>query len=310
MRHPDLSRRAALAVPLGASLVTGSPTGARAENEPGRAVWRDAARGRDVPVLVRVPAGDGPAPAVLISHGLGGSREGLSYLGRALAAAGFVAIHLQHPGTDDQLWRGGGGAAMGAAALDVRGAVDRLGDAVFALGRLPARADPGRVAIAGHSYGAWLVQVMLGQRLPGGSRGMALPDPRLRAGVALSPVPARGMPARLAYGGIAAPLLGVTGTADDGWIEGVQARQRREPFEGGGNPGALAVLSGATHAAFADEPAAGARWADPTFHGRAAGLAVAFLRAVLLRDADAARFLREGAPDLLLPADELVTRGI
>ena len=305
MPDPDLSRRAALAAPLALSLT------AAADDRISRDVWRDEARGREVPVLLRAPPGDGPVPAVLISHGLGGSREGLGYLGRALASAGFLAIHLQHHGTDDALWRGaGGGVAMAAAALDVRGALDRLGDVAFALNRLPPRADPARLAIAGHSYGAWVTQHALGQRLPGGAHGLALPDPRLKAGVALSPTPARGLPPRVAYGGLTAPLLSVTGTEDDGFIEGVRAAQRREVFTGASNPAALAVLAGAVHASFADEPAAGARWVEPTFHERAAGLAVAFLRAALLGEEAAARFLREGAPDLLRPKDELSLRKI
>ena len=128
MSPNDLSRRAALAVPLGAAATAslggclaaapapGAPPSATLP-EPERAVWRDAARGRDVPVLVRAPAGDGPAATVLISHGLGGSRDGLGYLGRALAQAGFLAIHLQHPGTDDGLWRWGDVLAVAAAAV-------------------------------------------------------------------------------------------------------------------------------------------------------------------------------------------------
>ena len=103
-------------------------------------------------------------------------------------------------------------------------------------------------------------------------------------------------------------MLHVTGSNDDGWLEGVRAAQRREPFEAARNPGALAVLNAAVHASFADEPGAGARWSDPTYHGRTAGLATAFLRATLLGDAAAARFLREGAPDLLHPHDVWETR--
>lgn len=275
-----------------------------------RAVWRDARRGRDIPVLVREPAGDGPVPAVLVSHGLGGSRDGLGYLGRALAEAGFLAIHLQHPGTDDSLWRDGDRMAVAAAALDVGRAVDRLLDVLFALDDLPPRADPARLAIAGHSYGAWVVQHMLGERIPGGNRGLPLPDRRLKAGVALSPIVARGLPPRVAYGGFSAPMLFVTGTADDGWLEGVRAVQRREPFELSQVPGALAVLDGAVHASFADAPAAGARWTDPTYHERTAGLAVAFLRATLEGSRQAVAFLRAGGEGLLRPGDELVTRGL
>lgn len=274
-----------------------------------RAVWRDTRRARDIPVLLRAPAGAGPFPTVIVSHGLGGSREGLAYLGRALANAGHLAIHLQHVGTDDSLWRGGG-AGLAAGALDVQGALDRLLDAKHALDNLPPRADASRLAIAGHSYGAWTVQHMLGERLPGGDRGLGLPDPRLKAGIALSPIPARGLPPRLAYGGIAAPVLHVTGTQDGGYIEGVQPRDRRAPFEGSTGPAALAVLNGARHMSFADEAAAGPLYADPTYHARTAALTVTFLDAVLRRDEAALAALRDARTTILSPGDEFALRGL
>ncbi|HEY8610065.1 MAG TPA: acetylhydrolase [Roseomonas sp.] len=277
-----------------------------------RTTWRDAARARDIPVLIREPAGSGPAPAVILSHGLGGSREGLAYLGRALAEGGYIAIHLQHIGSDDSLWRGGGDRMVGlaAGALNVQAALDRLLDAKFALGSLPRRADPARLAIAGHSFGAWTVQHMLGERLPGGDRGLGLPDPRLKAGVALSPIPAVGLPPRLAYAGYAVPILHVTGTEDHGYIEGIRAPARRVPFEQSRNPGALAVLAGAAHASFADEQEAGGRYADATYHARAAALTVTFLDAVLRGDAEAVARLRRGATGLIGPGDEFVGRGL
>jgi predicted dienelactone hydrolase len=192
----------------------------------------------------------------------------------------------------------------------VQGALDRLLDTKFALDNLPRGADPARLAVAGHSYGAWTVQHMLGERLPGGDRGLGLPDPRLKAGVALSPIPARGLPPRLAYGGITVPLLHVTGTEDGGFIEGVQPRDRRAPFEGGTHPGALAVLGGARHMSFADEAAAGARYADPTFHARTAALSVTFLDAVIRRDEAALSRLRDAATTILAPGDEFLIRGL
>jgi predicted dienelactone hydrolase len=277
-----------------------------------RTTWRDAARARDIPVLIREPAGAGPAPAVLISHGLGGSREGLAYLGGALAEGGYLAVHLQHPGSDDSLWRGGADRMVGlaAGALNVQAALDRLLDVKFALNHLPPRADSTRLAIAGHSFGAWTVQHMLGERLPGGDRGLGLPDPRLKAGVALSPIPAVGMPPRLAYGGYVVPLLHITGSEDHGYIEGIRAPARRVPFEQSRNPGALAVLLGAMHASFADEQEAGGRYADSTYHARAAALSVTFLDAVLRGDAAAAARLRGGAIGLLGPGDEFVVRDL
>jgi predicted dienelactone hydrolase len=283
--------------------------------------WHDPARDRSLPVRLRLPAGTGPAPAILLSHGLGGSRDGLGYLGRALAAAGFVAVHLQHPGTDSALWQGRADAfmAMAAAVADPGQALARLQDGIFALdeleqrnampGPLHGRVELGRLGIAGHSYGAWTVQHLLGERLPGGEHGLRLPDPRLRAGIALSPVPPRRMPAEIAFARVKRPMLHVTGTADHGYMEGATPADREIPFRAiSGTPQALAVLSGASHGAFADEAAAGARWADPAFHGRTAALAVAFLRAMLLDDAAAAAALRDGLKGVLAAADRLETK--
>ena len=250
---------------LSALALAATPAAAAADR---REVWRDAARARDVPVLLRLPDAAGPRPVVVVSHGLGGSREGLAYLGRAFAGAGFVAVHLQHAGTDSAIWQGGG-PGLAAAALDPSNALARLQDGIFAVGEvlrrgglagdaLTGRVDAARIAVAGHSYGAWTVQHLLGQLLPGGDRGLGLPDARLRAGIALSPSPPRGLPPR---------------------------------------------------AAFADEAAAGPRWADPTYHARTAAVAVLFLRAVLEGDAEARAALVGGARDVLDPADRIETRG-
>jgi predicted dienelactone hydrolase len=288
-----------------------------------RSVWRDAARDRDLPVLVRLPEAAGPRPVVLLSHGLGGSREGLGYLGRALAEAGFVAVHLQHPGTDTAVWQGVAerGPALAAAALDVGNAVARLRDGIFGVeevvrrGSLPddplhGRVDAGRLAAAGHSYGAWLVQHLLGQRLPGGDRGLPLPERRLRAGILLSPSPPRGLPPRLAFARVATPMLHVTGTADHGWVEGATPEDREVPFRViAGAPQVLLVLDGARHAAFADEAAAGPRWSDPTYHARVAAVSSLFLRAMLEGDAAARARLADGAPGLLEPGDRIETNG-
>jgi predicted dienelactone hydrolase len=309
-----LTRRLVLAAPV----VLAAPP-ARAETVLG--TWRDPARERALPVLIRLPTAPGPRPVVLISHGLGGSREGLAYLGRGLAESGFVAVHLQHPGTDAALWRGSAerNAALAAAALDVGNALARLQDGLFAVseavrrGSLPGdplagRVDAARIAVAGHSYGAWLVQHLLGQRVPGGDRGLPLPDRRLRAGIALSPSPPRGLPPRLAFARVATPMLHVTGTADHGWVEGATPADREIPFRViAGAPQVLLVLDGARHAAFADEAAAGPRWADPAYHARVAAVAVLFLRAMVEEDAVARATLAAGATDVLEPGDRLET---
>src|ERR1700690_3812624 len=63
----------------------------------------DAMRRRDVPLRVYLPTSAAPAPVVLFSHGLGGSREGSVFLGEHWAARGYVAVFLQHPGSDESV---------------------------------------------------------------------------------------------------------------------------------------------------------------------------------------------------------------
>lgn len=284
---------------------------------PIRAVWTDRARNRAVPVLIRLPRQAGPAPLVLLSHGLGGSREGLAYLGAALAEAGYVAVHLQHKGSDAGIWQGApdARAGFGAALTDVGAAVARLGDVGFALDHIEGRAEPSlagrvdmdRAAIAGHSYGAWTVTHALGERLPLGGFGLRLPERRLKAGVALSPVPPLGVPANLAFGGIIAPILHVTGTRDTG-LGAPDWQARTVGYRNASAPGMLAVLDGAAHASFAGEAEVGGHWNDPTYQPRTARLSRLFLDAVLRGDGAARTALLRG--DGLGPRDVLESKGL
>ena len=55
------------------------------------------------------------------------------------------------------------------------------------------------------------------------------------------------------------------------------------------------MLSGARHASFAGEAAAGLYWNDPTFQQRTSHVSLLFLDAVLREDAAAGRMLGAGA---------------
>jgi len=80
---------------------------ARADS-PGRELLLDPVdpdRDRVVPLKIYLPEASEPRPVVLFSHGLGGSREGCSYLGRHWAEQGYVAVFTQHAGSDAGVWR-------------------------------------------------------------------------------------------------------------------------------------------------------------------------------------------------------------
>jgi predicted dienelactone hydrolase len=220
---------------------------------------------RAIPVRVRLPAGRGPHPVILFSHGLGGSVEAGTRWAAAWTAAGFAVIHIQHPGSDALLWRGLKGQEALAAlrkGMDAKQFIARIGDvrtvldAVGGTGRIGAcplsRLDAGRIGIAGHSFGAQTVQAMAGQqfRTPGGLVSMA--DPRIRAAIAFSPAPAKAEPDESAFGKIAIPFLSVTGTRDEvPGITNVKPQDRTRPFHAM-PPGSkyLLVLDGADHMVF------------------------------------------------------------
>jgi predicted dienelactone hydrolase len=209
--------------------------------------WKDEKRRRDVPVKIYAPqAGQGPFPVIAFSHGLGGTRDGYEYLGRHWASHGYICLHLQHHGSDDAAWKGSKDplADLRRAAREPANAVNRPLDVRFALDELtrlnrtnPAfqgRLDLGRVGMAGHSFGGWTTQAMVGEMFvtPTG-KAVALGDRRIKAAVIMSPSPPPGKPdLDRAFGPIQVPCLHLTGTKDDGMaITEVKAADRRLPFD-------------------------------------------------------------------------------
>lgn len=260
---PAIARLALLALPLvAAAAPPPAPTIARASAPTVcEAVWTDAARGRAIPIRLRLPEGSGRVPLVVFSHGLGGSIEAGTGWATHWVAGGLAVVHVQHPGSDLAAVRRVGlqgamtGAELEARAADVRFVLDRVARGGREGACDLARVDASRVGMSGHSYGAHTTQALAGQRYPG--RGDATParDPRIVAAIAFSPAPPQASDAvrRAAFAAITIPFLSVTGTADASPVlPGVTAEDRTLPFAyvPPGDKGLL-VLAGANHAAFA-----------------------------------------------------------
>jgi len=229
--------------------------------------WKDGKRDRDVPLKLYFPSsGAGPFPLVLFSHGLGGSRQGYEYLGRHWASHGYVCVHLQHKGSDEEVWKGKKNALeeVRKAVRTPGNALSRAGDVAFAIdqlgglnreGKLKGRLDLQKLGLAGHSFGAQTTLTAAGQAFIGPLGGsLRRPEPRLKAAVAMSPAPQAGkIDRKKAYAGVKVPVFHLTGTRDGGMvITETKPADRRVPYDHiASGPQYLLVLEGGDHMVFA-----------------------------------------------------------
>ena len=254
--------------------------------------WIDAPRRRELPVRIRRPAGEGACGVVLFSHGLGGSRSAGEVWGEAWRDAGFMVVHLQHPGSDISIWQGGMASVTSAAQPDQY--LQRVLDARFAIDEMARRQRSGgpwgrvkldAIGFCGHSFGARTTQALAGETGPGVGAGQLreLTDERIKAFIAFSPgfTERDGTSdnvARQRFGQITRPFLCVTGTEDDAMLAGDASNAARLAVYRGlpaGNKAEL-LLAGADHM---------------TFSGQNVDLgtaAPAFVRRALRREAGAA----------------------
>ncbi len=279
--------------------------------------WHDPARNRDVPVRIYYPTDvKGPCPLIIFSHGLGGNRDGYSYLGEHWAGAGYICAHIQHLGSDDLLWRDGGVdgyAAMTRAAANPQNAINRALDVPFAINQMLALnkkdgsplkglINPKEIGMAGHSFGAWTTMAVLGENV---KPGLSFLDPRIKAGIAMS-TPIVGGPAAAAgkFANIKVPVFHMTGTLDNSPIGDTSAAERRIPYDQAKTPGTcLLILNGADHMTFSGHAVRGFGAEDAQFQMLIMASSTAFWDATLRGNAGAKTWLYDGGFAKLLRSD-------
>ncbi len=272
--------------------------------------WHDNLRGRTVPVRLFMPKRASPAPIVVFSHGLGGSRSSYSHLGRYWASHGLATLHPQHAGSDRAIWGAGGLAVIGSllAAATPENAIARVRDVSFVIDRLfgqpewAERLDARCIGVAGHSYGANTALLACGARYRNADGRIAnFVDPRIRAAVVMSApsLPSSQDPA-FAYSGIAVPSLHLTGTQDTTPIPGMSTmpEERRVPYDSmAAGPRYLGIFEGGRHSMFNDWTRDEVSEAIKT---ETRALTLAFWHSIFTGDPQAARLLR--APAQARPA--------
>lgn len=278
-------------------------------------IIHDSMRGRDIPIYVFTPIEAGNYPVVLFSHGLGGSRMMGQYLGKHWAERGYVAVYVQHLGSDDSIWKGKAKSEILNSlkdAVSIENFILRVDDVKTVLDQLAVmNADAGspllgklnldQVAMTGHSFGAITTQAVSGQLLKNGAIGLR--DGRIRAAVVLSPSsPMVKSEAERSFSQVDIPWLLMTGTDDVVAIANQTVESRKAVFKALPKGSKYqVVLNGAEHSAFTDRALPGDKKPrNPNHHRSILALSTAFLDAYLKSNQDALNWLNGLGPSQIL----------
>ncbi len=274
---------------------------------------------RPLPLSVHIIKQDTPRPVVLFSHGLGGSRHGSNFLGKHLANRGYVAVFIQHPGSDTEVWIDkkpeDRRAALESAAnlqnymkraLDIPRVIDQL--AMWNLDvnhPLHNQMDMGRIGMSGHSFGAMTTQAVSGQQFA--LLGKTLTDERILASIIYSPSAPRRGDVNKAFGKVSIPWLLMTGTHDIAGIGAIEMADRLAVYPAlpGNNHKYELVLDEAEHSVFTDRRLPGeSKRRNPNHHRVILAITTAFWDAWLKGDKTAMQWLNgEGVTSVLEPGD-------
>lgn len=233
----------------------------------------DAGPRSGVPVRIWSPIDGGPYPVVVMSHGGGGSGAGYEYLVREWAESGYVVLLPTHRDSLALQRQAGIDVATGfealrsdidnpaaweQRALDVTAVIDRLPEIGDLVPDLAGRVDPSRVAVAGHSFGAFTAMLVAGVEPEAGGEVISVRDERPVAFLLLSPqgVGQQGLTVS-SFRNLDRPTLVMTGTLDQGQTartaDGAPQsfEDKLDPFELS-PPGekTAVIIEGATHFTF------------------------------------------------------------
>lgn len=276
---------------------------------------KDDVRKREIPIRVFLPGEVKNAPVVLFSHGLGGSREGSAFLGEYWSARGYAAVFIQHPGSDEFVWKGKRPLQIKAALKKAASAENfllRVKDVSVVIDQLTlwnktgnnvlkGRLDMEKVGMSGHSFGAITTQAVSGQTA--GALNFNYTDPRIKASIIMSPsIPKGKTSTKEAFKNVKIPWLLMTGSKDVSPIGDSDIEDRMAVFPAlpAGNKYEL-VLYNAEHSVFTDRALPGEKQQrNPNHHKVICALSIAFWDSYLKNDINAKNWLEGAKPSSIL----------
>ena len=243
---------------------------------------------RPVGLKLHLPRYGGPYPLVIISHGAGGVWDSHLYQAEYLASHGYAVVCVEHVDSSSTsvkfyMSRAGGGESMREAmqriTTDAVAVLERPGDIRFAIDTLVAwnkshkelagRINTGKIAVMGHSFGAYTAMAVAGARpivdhlkpRIGLGKGLAaeMGDSRVTFALAMSPPgPGSKFFGPESYRSIKRPLILLSGSRDeqkgpDGRSMPAETRREILPLLPSGNR-SLIWMANAEHVAFTDNP--------------------------------------------------------
>jgi predicted dienelactone hydrolase len=227
------------------------------------ATLHDRARNKSLSVTAVFPQSGGPYPVIVFSHGWGGNPDAYLTLISYWAAHGYVVLAPTHDDAGEIAHPG----AMKGETEDPAAWKNRVRDITFVADSLPVlekqvpglrgRVDAARIAVGGHSYGAYVSQLIGGATVdvPGGARDVSFRDTRFRASLLLSPqgVGRMGLTAH-SWNHAAVPMMTMTGSRDRAFGD-VGMQSRLDPYSHAPSGDKyLVYIDGATHFTFCDMP--------------------------------------------------------
>ncbi|MFC8079914.1 alpha/beta hydrolase family protein [Streptomyces sp. NPDC057307] len=271
-------------------------------------------RGIDLQVKVTAPRSGRNLPVIVFSHGNAWSLDGYGPLVDRWAAAGFVVVqptHLDSRRTaitwDDPrfatIWR--------VRITDLHAVLDHLVDVLVQAG-LEGRADRGRAAVVGHSWGAQTAGALLGARVldAEGVAGEDFSHPAVSAGAligatgtgdTLTPFAAENLPfMKPDFSTMTTPALVVAGGKDDSQLSTRGPEWFTDAYHLSPAPKSLLGITEGEHTmgGLAGEQVAETSDEDPARVAFTADAISAYLRAALdLDDADWTALNSAGAGD-------------